>query len=190
VPACRRISNTHSFPRYPDQRKKWILVVRNYIMDPKWLPTQHSRICSKHFPDHFICKVYRRADKLRPNAVPIMDKEQFPPDMRKEYPKIIPMPKIDYEAMEQRLPVMSHVPFTQTIVVKQANTFCLITLHTLENLMAMFHSANSLVITRNWWLIYKVIFEFYFSSRQTNQKKFLRIPNLRLFLLCLQCSVC
>ena len=125
VPACRRISNTHSFPRYPDQRKRWILTVRNYLMDPKWQPTHHSRICSKHFPEGMICKVYRRPDKLRPNALPIIDKDVFPPNYRKEYPKIIPMPKLDFEAFDQKPQLQTLAPMTQTIVVKQVKDLVL-----------------------------------------------------------------
>lgn len=123
VPACRRITNTHAFPRYPDQRKKWILAVRNYLLDPKWQPTPHSRICSKHFPETSICNVYRRADKLRPNALPILDKEDFPPNVMKEYPKIIPMPKIDPDAIQPiQKPMPSSMAMTQTIIVKQVRT--------------------------------------------------------------------
>jgi hypothetical protein len=93
VPACRRITNTHAFPRYPDQRKKWI------------------------------CNVYRRADKLRPNALPILDKEDFPPNVMKEYPKIIPMPKIDPDAIQPiQKPMPSSMAMTQTIIVKQVRT--------------------------------------------------------------------
>ena len=125
VPACRRITNTHSFPRYPDQRKKWILTVRNYMQDPKWLPTPHSRICSKHFLDSSICKVYRRGDKLRPNALPIIDGDVFPPNVMREYPKIIPMPKIDPDTIQEiHRPILSNCSnsyMTQTIVVKQVS---------------------------------------------------------------------
>ena len=119
IPSCRRISNTHTFPRYPEQRKKWILAVRNYLMDPKWQPTPTSRLCSKHFVENQICKVYRRSDKLRPNALPFIDKDQFPPNLRKEYPKIIPMPKIDYESMEPKPILNSNNSMMQTIIVKK-----------------------------------------------------------------------
>ena len=127
VPACRRITNTHAFPRYTDQRKKWVFTVRNYFQDPKWGPNEHSRLCSKHFPENVICKVYRRADKLRPNAIPILDKDEFPPDVLKEYPKIIPMPKIDPDFIQntmqhqqqQHRQTMNNLMQTQTIIVKQ-----------------------------------------------------------------------
>lgn len=79
-----------------------------------------------------ICKVFRRPDKLKPNALPNIDKDVFPPNVIKEYPKITPMPAIIPK--EEEDPFKPVVKNQNTITVKQVN-------FVIQNSKNMFYSA-------------------------------------------------
>lgn len=65
----------YTFPKDPDRRKIWIQKVKRQ----NFLPTEHSRLCSKHFDyDQFVIdariaasvKFTPKQKTLKPNAVP------------------------------------------------------------------------------------------------------------------------
>jgi hypothetical protein len=64
-----------------------------------------------------ICKVFRRPDKLKPNAIPNIEKDKFPPNVIKEYPKITPMPAL--VPKEEEDPFKPVGKFQNTLTVKQ-----------------------------------------------------------------------
>lgn len=67
----------YSFPKDPIGRKKWADQVRR--TRDKWEPTNHSRLCSKHFEDHCFEPYSKLSESLglskvksllKPDAVP------------------------------------------------------------------------------------------------------------------------